>query len=122
MPGFTSCRRHRDSGPQTRACQCQKLAKAGLIALDAAKFHRTVLVKEALARYSIIPSLIFGGTTGLVQVVDACVNRLFEAILKDVMDEIIGGLGEEALLWLDGASGSAVGRRRVLMTRVFGEA
>ena len=110
------------TGSGARACQCQGLKKAGLIALDAAKFHRTALVKETLAQHSIIPSLIPGGTTGLIQVVDVCVNRSFKAILKDVMDEIIDGLGEEALLWLDDISESAVGRRRILMTRAVGEA
>ena len=38
------------------------------------------------------------------------------------MDEIIDCLGEEALLWLDDISESAVGRRRILMTRAVGEA
>ena len=38
------------------------------------------------------------------------------------MDEMIDGLGEEALLWLDGESEFAVGRRRVLMTRAVWEA
>ena len=38
------------------------------------------------------------------------------------MDEIIDGLGEEALLWLDDASESAVGQRRASMTRAVGEA
>ena len=71
--------------------------------MDAAKFHRTALVKETLAQHSIIPSLIPGGTTGLIQVVDVCVNRSFKAILKDVMDEMV-----------DDASESAVGKRRVL--------
>ena len=45
------------------------------------------------------------------------VNRSFTAILKDAMDDVIDGLGEEALLWLDDASESAVGQRRALMTR-----
>ena len=35
---------------------------------------------------------------------------------------LFGGLGEEALLWLDGTLGSAVGRRRALMTRAVVEA
>ena len=69
--------------------------------MDAAKFHKTALVLETLAQNSIIPSLNPGGTTGLIQVVDVGVNRSFKAIQKDVMDEIIDGLGEEALLWLD---------------------
>ena len=80
------------------------------------------VVYARLARHSITPSLIPGGTTGLIQVVDVCVNRSFKAILKDVTDEIIDGRGEEALLWLDNTSESAVGRRRVLMTRAVGEA
>ena len=85
----------RDSESQPRACRCQELGKAGLIALDAAKFHGTALVKETLARNSIIPSVIPSGTAGLIQVVDVCVDRSFKAVLKD---EMIDGLGEEALL------------------------
>ena len=108
VPALTSCQCETATG--SGACQCQGLNKAGLIALDAAKFHRTALVKETLAQHSIIPSLIPGGTTGLIQVADVCVNRSFKAILKDVMDEIIDSLGEEALLWLDDMSKSAVGR------------
>ena len=64
----------RDSESQPRAFQYQELGKAGLIALDAAKFHRTALVKETLARNSITPSVIPGGTTGLIQVVDVVLN------------------------------------------------
>ena len=60
VPAFTSCRcdlpvpvetTSRDLEPQPWTCRCQEpeLGKAGLIALDAAKFHRTALVKETLA-------------------------------------------------------------------------
>ena len=90
--------------------------------MEAAKFHRTALVKETLARHSITPSLIPGGTTGLIQVVDVCVNRPPKTTPKDVTDEIIDGLGEEALLWLDDVSESAVGQRSVKTTRAVGEA
>ena len=90
--------------------------------LKGAILQSAALVKETLAWHSITPSLIPSGTAGLIQVVDVCVNRSFNAMLKDVMDEIIDGLGEEALLWLGDASESAVGRRRVLMTRAVGEA
>ena len=72
-------------------------------------FHRTAFVKETLARHSVTPSLIPGGTTELTQVVNVCVNRSFKAMLKDVMDEVIDGLLEEALLCLD-ASESVVDR------------
>ena len=76
VPAFTSCRCNlpvpvtvettsKDSEPQPRACQCQELGKAGLIVLDAAKFHRTALVKETLAQHSIILPLTPGGTIGL---------------------------------------------------------
>ena len=42
-----------------------RLNPTGLIALGAAKFHRTALVKETLAQHSIILPLIPGGTIGL---------------------------------------------------------
>ena len=38
------------------------------------------------------------------------------------MDEMTDGLWEEALFWLDDASESTVGKRRVLITRAVGEA
>ena len=98
------------------------LSTWGLIALDAAKFHRTALVKETLAQHSTTSSLIPSGTMGFIQAVDVCVNRSFKAMLKDVMDKIIDDLGEEALLWLDDALEPAVGRREVLMIRAVGEA
>ena len=43
-------------------------------------------------------------------------------MLKDFVDGMVDGLGEEAPLWLGDGSESAVGRRRVLMTRAVGEA
>ena len=52
------------------------------------------LVKEALVQHSTTPSLIPSGTTGPIQVADACDNRPFKAIQKDAMDVIIDSFGK----------------------------
>ena len=43
------------------------------------------------------------------------VNRPPKAMLKDVMDGTMGGLGEEALLWLGDASEPAFDQPRALL-------
>ena len=50
------------------------------------------------------------------------VNRPPKAMLKDVMDGTMGGLGEEALLWLGDASEPAFDQPRALLNgRAAGE-
>ncbi|KAF8249951.1 hypothetical protein K440DRAFT_640730 [Wilcoxina mikolae CBS 423.85] len=58
----------------------------GMVALDAAAFHRTDAVLSLLRQYNITPSLIPGGCTSLIQVLDVVVNRPFKDALKESLD------------------------------------
>lgn len=105
----------------------------GLITLDAASFHKTQAVLNTLRAANITPSTIPGGCTSLIQVLDVFVNQSFKDYLKEAMDEELHRLvqlegveilakldcGEEELF--DGAI-SAVGLRRILLTRSVGSA
>lgn len=114
----------------------------GLVALDAASFHRTPTVLKTLQESNIIPCLIPSGCTSLIQVLDVSVNRPFKDILKETMEEELYRLvqlrGEDVLYSLDAADAentenaetqgpepvqiSAVGLRRILLTRAVGTA
>jgi len=62
---------------------------SSLLVLDAAAFHTT---GEALARLrdaKIMPSLIPGGCTGLVQPLDTAVNKPFKEYLREFTDQYI---------------------------------
>ena len=53
---------------------------------------------------------------------DVSVNKPFKGILRNVLDELMETMSEKELEALDDVTDSAVGRRRVLMTRAVGEA
>lgn len=93
-----------------------------LLALDAASFHHSPEVLNLLKEKDIIPSLIPGGCTGLIQVLDVSVNKPFKDMLKNELDIVLDSMGEEALHALDDATDSAIGRRRILMTKAVGAA
>lgn len=93
-----------------------------IIVLDAAKFHRTDAVLECLRSWDIKASLIPGGCTGLIQPLDVSINGPFKNILCDVLDTEIDKLGEETLNNFDIETESAIGQRRVLMTKAVGKA
>ena len=57
-----------------------------LVALDAAAFHRTGKVLGLLRSCNTTPSLIPGGCTSLIQVLDVSANRLFKDILWEPTD------------------------------------
>ena len=59
---------------------------------------------------------------GLIQILDVAVNKPFKRILRDVLDEIMEAMSQVELDTLDKATDSAIGKRRVLMTWVVGEA
>lgn len=113
----------------------------GFIALDSASFHKTPTILETLKKHNITPSIIPGGCTGLIQVLDVGVNRTFKDFLKEAMEDELFQLvhlkGKKILAVLDqcdtgdeednfeysvdGAI-SAVGLRRILLTRAVGHA
>lgn len=107
----------------------------GLVALDAASFHWTPAVLKTLKQANITPSVIPAGCTSLVQVLDVSVNRIFKDFLKEAMDDELFHLvhlqGEQILAILDQHNEkestidgiiSAVGLRRILLTRAVGKA
>ena len=59
---------------------------------------------------------------GLIQVLDVAVNKPFKGILRDVLDGMMEAMSQVELDALDKATDSAIGKRRVLMTRAVGEA
>lgn len=114
----------------------------GFIALDSASFHKTPAVLEILKKHNITPSIIPGGCTSLIQVLDVTVNRTFKDFLKEEMENELFRLvhlkGEGILAVLDqhdmsdeeevnfgpSIDGviSAIGLRRILLTRAVGHA
>lgn len=94
----------------------------GLIALDAAQFHKTPKILECLRGYDIIPSMIPGGCTGFIQPLDVSVNGPFKNILCDLLDEEMDRLGQAALDCFDMGTENAKRDRRILMTKVVGQA
>lgn len=80
--------------------------------------------------------MIPGGCTSLIQVLDVSVNRPFKDCLKEAMEnelyQLVQTKGEDFLAKLDDSSDpelpiidgviSAVGLRRILLTRAFGAA
>ena len=91
---------------------------------------------DKLREHNIVPSLIPGGCTGELtllplslgsncsknKVLDVAVNKPFKGILRDVLDGIMEAMSQVELDALDKATDSAIGKRRVLMTRAVGEA
>lgn len=88
----------------------------GLLAIDAAEFHKTPKILSSLREHAIIPSLIPPGCTGLVQPLDISINKPFKELLRDYVDSYIEEkerAGKEA--W-------SVGDRRVMVTVCVGRA
>ena len=92
------------------------------ISLDATHFHHSPEVLQILNGHDIIPSLIPAGCTGLIQVLDICINKVLKEMIKDELDMVMETRGQEALNLLDDSSHSAVGKRPVIMTHAVGAA
>jgi len=93
-----------------------------ILALDAARFHHTSEVLSLLKESDITPSLIPGGCTSLIQVIDVSVNRPLKQIIQDELDTVLEKMGEQALEALDDVTESAIGKRRIIMTWAVGAA
>lgn len=92
-----------------------------LLILDAAAFHTTEAVLARLKDAHIIPSLIPGGCTGLIQPLDTTVNKPFKAYLRDYTDQYIDE--QEALNpALASGTGWSVGEKRIMTTHVVANA
>jgi len=99
-----------------------KKPQPSLIALDAATFHHSPEVLTLLKKHDITPSLIPGGCTSLIQVLDVSVNKPLKELIRNELDTVMESMGQEALDALDNASASAIGRRRIIMTHAVGAA
>ncbi|RPA89608.1 hypothetical protein L873DRAFT_1849216 [Choiromyces venosus 120613-1] len=82
----------------------------GLLAIDAAEFHKTEKILTTLREHSIIPSMIPPGCTRLVQPLDISINKPFKELLRDYVDSYVE-LEEHA-----GKETWSVGDRRVMTT------
>jgi len=111
-----------NSGPSLLQSLPSGKPQPSIIALDAARFHLSPEVLDTLRDSDIIPSLIPGGCTGLIQVLDVSVNKPLKELIRNELDTILESMGQEALDALDDASSSAIGKRRIIMTHVVGAA
>ncbi|RPA95364.1 hypothetical protein L873DRAFT_1932011 [Choiromyces venosus 120613-1] len=60
-----------------------------LFALDLMGSHKTPAVLDTLWNYQIIPSLIPGGCTSLLQPLDISINKPLKEIMRDLTDQAI---------------------------------
>jgi len=93
---------------------------ATLLVMDLFKSHSTQEIKDWLPTCRIVPSLVPGGCTGLVQPFDVSVNRPFKDILKQVIDDAVD-LSERqttpvSRTWCDRLLGAAAGAALTLAT------
>jgi len=58
-----------------------------MLVLHVAKFHSTAEVLNTLISHDIIPSMVPGGCTGLVQPLDISVNQPFKNIFRNLLDD-----------------------------------
>jgi len=82
----------------------------GLLAIDAAEFHKIERVLNTLPNHCIIPSMIPPGCTGLVQPLDISINKPFKELLREHVESFAEekeDAGKET--WI-------VGDRRVMTT------
>lgn len=82
----------------------------GLLAIDAAEFHKTEKILSTLRENPIISSMIPPGCTGLVQPLDISINKPFKELLRDYVDSYVEEK-ERA-----GKESWSVGDRRVMTT------
>lgn len=91
--------------------------KPSLFALDLCSSHKTPAVLDSLRSHKIIPTLIPGGCTSLIQPLDVSINKPLKARIRDLTDE--------AILDCENATDFekwSVGDRRVLTTWCVGDA
>ena len=89
-----------------------------LLLMDQAAFHVTPAILSTLRSHRIIPSIIPGGCTGLLQPLDTEVNKPFKEYLREYTDIY---LDEQAANGQDMTT-SSVSDKRILTTHVVGRA
>jgi len=96
---------------------------ATLLVMDLFKSHSKQEIKDWLRTHGIVPSLVPGGCTGLVQPLDVSVNRPFKDILKQVIDNAVD-LSERQTTPATGKKDwqSAASKMRVMITKCVGDA
>jgi hypothetical protein len=94
-----------------------------LLVMDLFKSHSTQKIKDWLRTHGIVPSLVPGSCTGLVQPLDVSVNCAFKDILKQVTDDAVD-LAERQTTPATGKKDwqSAASKMRVMMTKCVGDA
>ena len=93
-----------------------------MIALDTTSFHHSPEVLNLLRENDITPSLILGGCTSFIQVIDESVNKPIKQMIQDELDTVIKTMGEQALEAINDVTESAIGKRRIIMTWAVGAA
>ncbi|KAF8248670.1 hypothetical protein K440DRAFT_642086 [Wilcoxina mikolae CBS 423.85] len=83
-----------------------------LIALDAARIHRTEKVKTYLQSHNVSPALIPGGCTPIIQPVDVVFNQPFKKKLSTLIEERLDSLEESLTVLPHTESLSEVAQRR----------
>lgn len=91
--------------------------KPTLFAIDLCSAHKTPAVPDSLQALRIMPTLIPGGCTSLIQPLDVSINKPLKARIRDLTDEAIFEC-EKA----DDFEKWSVGQRRVLTTWCLGDA
>ena len=96
---------------------------ATLLVMDLFKSHSKQEIKDWLRTHGIVPSLVPGGCTGLVQPLDVSVNRPFKDILKQVIDDTVD-LSERQTTPATGKKDwqSAASKIRVMITKCVDDA
>ena len=89
-----------------------------LLLMDRAAFHVTPAILSTLRSHRIIPSIIPGGCTGLLQPLDTAVNKPFKEYLREYTDIY---LDEQAVNGHDMTT-SSVSDKRILTTHVVARA
>jgi hypothetical protein len=56
------------------------------LAFNAAAFHKTLEILQTFRNNHIIPALIPGGCTGLLQPLDTAVNKPFKELLREYIE------------------------------------
>ena len=93
-----------------------------LLVMDLFKSHSTQEIKDWLRTHGIVPSLVPGGCTGLVQPLDVSVNRPFKDILKQVIDDAVDLAERQTPAAGKKNWQSAASKMRVMMTKCVGDA
>lgn len=90
--------------------------RPSLFTLDAAGFHKTETVINTLKEHNIMPSMIPGGCTGLIQPLDISINFPLKEMFREEVEEYIEQEEEKRKInW-------TVGDRRVMTTICVGQA